>query len=432
MSKAVVIIGAQWGDEGKGKIVDLLTDRADLVARFQGGHNAGHTLVIGQERTVLHLIPSGVMREGVQCLIGHGVALSPTALVEELEMLESRGIPAAERLHISDACPLILGYHEALDRARELARGKDAIGTTGRGIGPAYEDKVARRALRTGDLLDAAQLDEKLRALDEHHQFVLVRQLGADPVDSMAIRDALEAAAERIRPLLHDIPAILHDALDAGRRIVLEGAQGSSLDIDQGTYPFVTSSNTTAGGSSTGSGLGPLDISYVLGIVKAYATRVGSGPFPTELFDETGRLFARRGQEFGATTGRPRRCGWLDMVALRRAIRINSISGLCLTKLDVLDRSPTVRLCIGYRQEDGAVRNTPPSSAEALSRIVPVYEEMPGWEASTKGLRSRTDLPAKAKDYLSRIEEIARIPIDIISTGPDRQETIVERHPLDI
>lgn len=432
MSKAVVIIGAQWGDEGKGKIVDLLTDRADLVARFQGGHNAGHTLVIGQERTVLHLIPSGVMREGVQCLIGHGVALSPTALVEELEMLESRGIPAAERLHISDACPLILGYHEALDRARELARGKDAIGTTGRGIGPAYEDKVARRALRTGDLLDAAQLDEKLRALDEHHQFVLVRQLGADPVDSMAIRDALEAAAERIRPLLHDVPAILHDALDAGRRIVLEGAQGSSLDIDQGTYPFVTSSNTTAGGSSTGSGLGPLDISYVLGIVKAYATRVGSGPFPTELFDETGRLFARRGQEFGATTGRPRRCGWLDMVALRRAIRINSISGLCLTKLDVLDRSPTVRLCIGYRQEDGAVRNTPPSSAEALSRIVPVYEEMPGWEASTKGLRSRTDLPAKAKDYLSRIEEIARIPIDIISTGPDRQETIVERHPLDI
>ncbi|MBF2760323.1 MAG: adenylosuccinate synthase [Ectothiorhodospiraceae bacterium AqS1] len=432
MSKAVVIIGAQWGDEGKGKIVDLLTDRADLVARFQGGHNAGHTLVIGEERTVLHLIPSGVMREGVQCLIGHGVALSPTALVKELEMLESRGIPAAERLHISDACPLILGYHEALDRARELARGKAAIGTTGRGIGPAYEDKVARRALRSGDLLDAARLDEKLRALDEHHNFLLVRQLGAEPVDSKEIRDSLEAAALRIRPLIKDVPAILHDALDAGRRIVLEGAQGSSLDIDQGTYPFVTSSNTTAGGSATGSGLGPLDISYVLGIVKAYATRVGSGPFPTELFDESGRLFAERGQEFGATTGRPRRCGWLDMVALRRAIRINSISGLCLTKIDVLDRSPSLRLCVGYRLEDGSVRDTPPSSAEELARMVPVYEEMPGWEASTKGARSRADLPPKARDYLSRIEEIARIPIDIISTGPDRQETIIERHPLDL
>ncbi|WP_025771647.1 adenylosuccinate synthase [Thioalkalivibrio sp. HK1] len=432
MSKAVVIVGAQWGDEGKGKIVDLLTDRADLVARFQGGHNAGHTLVIGGQRTILHLIPSGVMREGVQCLIGHGVALSPTALVEELEMLEARGIPVAERLRISDACPLILGYHEALDRARELARGKDAIGTTGRGIGPAYEDKVARRALRTGDLLDPAGFDEKLKALDEYHNFLLVRQLGADPVDSMAIRDSLEAAAKRIRPLLHDVPAILHDALDAGRRIVLEGAQGSSLDIDQGTYPFVTSSNTTAGGAATGSGLGPLDISYVLGIVKAYATRVGSGPFPTELHDETGRLFAQRGQEFGATTGRPRRCGWLDMVALRRAIRINGISGLCLTKLDVLDQSPTIRLCIGYRKEDGSVRNTPPTSAKALARMVPVYEEMPGWESSTKGARSRTELPPKARDYLARIEEIARVPIDIISTGPDRQETIVERHPLDI
>ncbi len=432
MSGAVVIVGAQWGDEGKGKIVDLLTDRADLVVRFQGGHNAGHTLVIGEERTVLHLIPSGVMRKTVRCLIGHGVALSPTALVSELEMLEARGIPAAERLQISEACPLILGYHEALDRAREAARGKAAIGTTGRGIGPAYEDKSARRALRTGDLLDAALLDEKLRALDEHHNFVLVRQLGADPIDATEIRDSLEAAAERIRPLLGDVPATLHEALDAGRRIVLEGAQGSSLDIDQGTYPFVTSSNTTAGAASTGSGLGPLDISYVLGIVKAYATRVGSGPFPTELHDETGRLFADRGQEFGATTGRPRRCGWLDMVALRRAIRINSISGLCLTKLDVLDRSPVIRLCIGYRREDGAVRNTPPTSAEALDRIEPVYEEMPGWEASTKGIRSRADLPAKARDYLRRIEEMAEVPIDIISTGPDREETIVERHPLDI
>ena len=430
MTGAVAVIGMQWGDEGKGKIVDRLTDRATVVARFQGGHNAGHTLVIDGERTVLHLVPSGVMREGVRCLIGHGVVLSPTAFVEEMSMLIERGVPAAERVRVSDACPLILPYHAALDRAREAARGAAAIGTTGRGIGPAYEDKAARRAMRVGDLLDPARLDEKLRILDEYHNFILTRWFGADPIDIAEVHDALDAAVERIRPLVTDVPGVLHAALDAGDGVLLEGAQGACLDIDQGTFPFVTSSNTTAGNAAAGSGLGPRDVGYVLGIAKAYATRVGGGPFPTELHDEVGRLLAARGSEFGATTGRPRRCGWLDVVSLRRAVRINSVSGLCITKLDVLDELPEVRLCTGYRI-DGERRDTPPGSAEEIARCEPVYEDMPGWQSPTVGIRSRGGLPSRARAFIERIESLAGVPIDIISTGAGRDETILERHPFD-
>ena len=430
MKGAVVVIGMQWGDEGKGKIVDRLTDRASLVVRFQGGHNAGHTLVIDGERTVLHLVPSGVMRDGVRCLVGHGVVLSPTALVDEMRMLAERGVPVAERVRISDACPLILPYHAALDRAREAARGAVAIGTTGRGIGPAYEDKVARRAVRVGDLLDPARLDAKLRALDAYHNFVLTRWLGAAPVDIARVRDGLDAALEWIRPLVADVPGALHAAVDAGEGVLLEGAQGAFLDIDQGTFPFVTSSNTTAGGASAGSGLGPRDIGYVLGITKAYTTRVGAGPFPTELHDEVGERLAARGAEFGATTGRPRRCGWLDIACLRRAVRINGVTGLCITKLDVLDEMPVVRLCTGYRL-DGERRDAPPSAAEELERCVPIYEEMPGWRTPTAGVRSRAGLPAPARAFIERIESLAGVPIDVISTGAGRDETIVERHPFD-
>ena len=430
MTRAVAVIGMQWGDEGKGKIVDRLTDRASVVARFQGGHNAGHTLVIDGERTVLHLVPSGVMHEGVRCLIGHGVVLSPAAFVDEMSMLAERGVPAAERVRVSDACPLILPYHAALDRAREAARGAAAIGTTGRGIGPAYEDKAARRAMRVGDLLDPARLDEKLRVLDEYHNFMLTRWLGADPIDIAEVRDALGAAIERIRPLVADVPGTLHAALDAGEGVLLEGAQGAGLDIDQGTFPFVTSSNTTAGNAAAGSGLGPRDVGYVLGIAKAYATRVGGGPFPTELHDDVGRHLAARGSEFGATTGRPRRCGWLDVAGLRRAVRINSVSGLCITKLDVLDELAEVRLCTGYRV-DGERRDTPPGPAEELARCEPVYEDLPGWRSPTVGARSRDDLPPRARAFIKRIESLAGVPIDIISTGAGRDETILERHPFD-
>ena len=430
MTGAVAVIGMQWGDEGKGKIVDHLTDRASVVVRFQGGHNAGHTLVIGGERTVLHLVPSGVMREGVQCLIGHGVVLSPTALVDELRMLCERGVPADERVRVSDACPLILPYHALLDRAREAARGAVAIGTTGRGIGPAYEDKAARRAMRVGDLLDPVRLDAKLRILDRYHNFVLTRWFGVDPVDMAEVRDGLDTAIERIRPLVTDVPGALHAAVDAGAGVLLEGAQGACLDIDQGTFPFVTSSNTTAGGAAAGSGLGPRNIGYVLGITKAYTTRVGAGPFPTELHDAVGAQLAARGNEFGATTGRPRRCGWLDVVGLRRAVRINSVSGLCITKLDVLDEMPEVRLCTGYRF-DGETRDIPPNAAEDMERCEPIYEDMAGWRSSTVGIRSRAGLPPPARAFIERIESLVEVPIDIISTGAGRDETIVERHPFD-
>ncbi len=436
MGKNVVVIGTQWGDEGKGKIVDLLTDRAAAVARFQGGHNAGHTLVIGEQKTVLHLIPSGVLRENVQCLIGNGVVLAPDALLKELRMLEENGVPARDRLRISEACPLILPYHVALDHAREKARGKKAIGTTGRGIGPAYEDKVSRRGLRLGDLFHRERFAAKLGEVLDYHNFALQHYFKTDPVDFHQVLDETLAMREELEPLVADVTELLHQHREAGRSIMFEGAQGALLDIDHGTYPFVTSSNTTAGGAATGTGMGPRHFDYILGITKAYTTRVGSGPFPTELYDgdslldEVGEHLARAGHEFGSTTGRPRRCGWFDAVALRRSVQINSVSGLCITKLDVLDGLDTIRICVGYKVDD-QIRNAPPIGAEGFEAVEPVYEDMPGWQESTVGVRDYDALPENARAYLKRIEEIVEIPIDIISTGPERNETIILRHPFD-
>ena len=430
MSRNVVVLGTQWGDEGKGKIVDLLTDRADAVVRFQGGHNAGHTLVCDGQKTVLHLIPSGILRADVQCLIGNGVVLAPDALLVEIEELEERGVPVRERLRLSPACPLILPYHVALDQAREARRGAGKIGTTGRGIGPAYEDKVARRGLRLGDLQDPERFERKLRDVLEYHNFHLEHYYGVGAVDVEAVLAESLAHGEQLLPMMDDVTAHLHQLRAESRNILFEGAQGSLLDIDHGTYPFVTSSNTTAGGTATGSGFGPLYLDYVLGITKAYTTRVGSGPFPTELFDETGEHLATRGHEFGATTGRPRRCGWFDAVALRNAVSINSVSGLCLTKLDVLDGLEEIQICIGYADSDGnPVPN--PIDSDDYAGLVPVYESVPGWSESTVGARTVDELPTAARDYIGVIEDVVGAPIDIISTGPDRMETIVLHHPFD-
>ncbi len=430
MGKNVVVIGTQWGDEGKGKIVDLLTDRVGAVVRFQGGHNAGHTLVIDGDKTVLHLIPSGILRENVSCLIGNGVVLSPQALREEITMLEKRGVPARERLKISEACPLILPYHVALDRAREIARGAAAIGTTGRGIGPAYEDKVARRALRLGDLFHRERFAAKLGEVLDYHNFVLQNYFKTDAIDFQQVLDETLAMADYLKPMVADVTELLHQYRSRDESVLFEGAQGALLDIDHGTYPFVTSSNTTAGGAATGTGMGPRDLDYILGITKAYTTRVGSGPFPTELFDEMGEHLSKRGHEFGSTTGRARRCGWFDAVALRRTLQINSVSGLCITKLDVLDGLDTIRLCVGYRC-GGEERLTPPVGAEAFATCEPVYIDMPGWTESTVGIKYYDELPENARAYLKRIEAIVETPIDIISTGPDRADTIVLRHPAD-
>ena len=430
MGKNVVVIGTQWGDEGKGKIVDLLTDRVGAVVRFQGGHNAGHTLVIDGDKTVLHLIPSGILRENVSCLIGNGVVLSPQALREEITMLEKRGVTARERLKISEACPLILPYHVALDRAREIARGAAAIGTTGRGIGPAYEDKVARRALRLGDLFHRERFAAKLGEVLDYHNFVLQNYFKTDAIDFQQVLDETLAMADYLKPMVADVTELLHQYRSRDESVLFEGAQGALLDIDHGTYPFVTSSNTTAGGAATGTGMGPRDLDYILGITKAYTTRVGSGPFPTELFDEMGEHLSKRGHEFGSTTGRARRCGWFDAVALRRTLQINSVSGLCITKLDVLDGLDTIRLCVGYRC-GGEERLTPPVGAEAFATCEPVYIDMPGWTESTVGIKYYDELPENARAYLKRIEAIVETPIDIISTGPDRADTIVLRHPAD-
>jgi adenylosuccinate synthase len=429
MNKTVVVLGTQWGDEGKGKIVDLLTDQAEAVVRFQGGHNAGHTLVIDGKKTVLHLIPSGVLRENVLCLIANGVVLSPEALLKEMAKLEESGVPVRERLRISPACPLILPYHVALDQARELAKGSAKIGTTGRGIGPAYEDKVARRSVRVGDLMHPTRFAEKLREVMEYHNFVLTNYFKVPALDYEQVRDEALLQAEQLRPLVADVTSLLHEYRDAGKRIMFEGAQGSLLDIDHGTYPFVTSSNTTAGGTATGSGFGPLYLDYVLGITKAYTTRVGAGPFPTELFDDVGKHLSAKGNEFGATTGRARRCGWFDAVALRQAVRINSVSGLCITKLDVLDGLSEIKLCVGYTDKNGQPV-PPPIDAEDYEGLVPVYESVPGWSESTLGIRDLAQLPANARAYIQRIEAVVGAPIDIISTGPDRVETIVLRHPF--
>ena len=405
--KNIVVLGTQWGDEGKGKIVDLLTSHVDGVVRFQGGHNAGHTLVIDGKKTVLHLIPSGILHENVTCFVGNGVVLSLDALMTEIETLEEQGVPVTDRLRISKACSLLLPYHEALDKAREAAKGKDASGTTGRGIGPAYEDKIARRGIRVGDLLDTGIFMRKLEENTEYHNYMLEHYYGVEPVSFKKIVDDITAVIAKVKPLLTDVTTDLADYRSQNKKLLFEGAQGSFLDIDHGTYPFVTSSNTTAGAAATGSGFGPLYFDYVLGITKAYTTRVGSGPFPTELHDEIGQWLAERGNEFGSTTGRPRRCGWFDAVAMQRAVQINSLSGLCITKLDVLDGLETISICTSYDNDK------------------PVYEDMPGWADSTFGVKDFDKLPANAKKYLKRIEKLTGVPIDIISTGPDRDETIV-------
>jgi adenylosuccinate synthase len=430
MGKNVVVIGTQWGDEGKGKVVDLLTDKAAAVVRFQGGHNAGHTLVIDGKKTVLHLIPSGILRGNVMCLIGNGVVLSPAALFEELEMLDKAGVPARDRLLISESCPLILPYHIALDQARELARGKKAIGTTGRGIGPAYEDKVARRGLRLGELLDTAHFTERLREVMEYHNFALEHYFKAAPVDYQQVLDEALAQGEQIAPMVADIPGHLHRLRREGKSIMFEGAQGALLDIDHGTYPYVTSSTTTAGGAASGSGIGPRHIDYVLGIVKAYTTRVGAGPFPTELFDDNGKHLGEKGHEFGATTGRQRRCGWLDAVALKRSLDINSVTGMCITKLDVLDGLDTLRIAVNYRL-NGELLDAPPAGADLIEQCEPLYIDMPGWSESTVGAKSYDELPAAARAYLDKVEEVCATPIAIISTGPDRTETIILKHPFE-
>jgi adenylosuccinate synthase len=430
MAKNVVVIGTQWGDEGKGKLVDWLTDHARGVVRFQGGHNAGHTLVIGGKKTVLHLIPSGILRQDVDCFIGNGVVVSPKALLEEIDMLKTSGVDVTGRLKISEACPAILSYHSALDIAREAAKGEAKIGTTGRGIGPAYEDKVARRGIRLQDLFFRERFAAKLGEVLDYHNFVLKNYFQAKTVDFQQTLEETLALAERIKPFIADVPRLLYEASKAGKNLLFEGAQGSLLDIDHGTYPFVTSSNCVAGAAAAGSGVGPQALHYVLGITKAYTTRVGSGPFPTELINDVGKHIAAKGNEFGATTGRARRVGWFDAAALKRSIQINGVSGLCVTKLDVLDGVEALRLCTGYKIA-GEISDILPVGAEALALAEPIYEDLPGWKESTFGVNVLENLPENARKYLKRIEQICAVPIDMISTGPDRNETIVLRHPFE-
>ncbi len=430
MGRFVIVIGTQWGDEGKGKVVDLLTEHARAVARFQGGHNAGHTLIVGGEKTVLSLIPSGILRPSVQCLIGNGVVLSLEALLREAQTLIDRGVPVFDRLRISPSCPLILPSHIALDKARETARGANAIGTTGRGIGPAYEDKAARRAVRVADLFQRERFAARLGEILDFHNFVLRHYFNQPAVNFQATLDAQLAMAERVKPLVVDVTGVLAGLRAEGANVLFEGAQGAMLDVDVGTYPFVTSSNTTAGFAGTGTGIGPRNFDGVVGIVKAYTTRVGAGPFPTELFDETGEYLQRVGHEFGAVTGRRRRCGWFDAVALRRSVVNSSVTSLCITKLDVLDGLDTLKVCVGYRR-GGQVSVEPPLLLDALSDVEPVYEDLPGWRESTVGATALDSLPANARRYLQRLEDLAGVPIDLVSTGPDRAQTIVLRHPLE-
>jgi adenylosuccinate synthase len=429
MGKNVVVLGTQWGDEGKGKVVDLLTDKAKAVVRFQGGHNAGHTLVIDGVKTALHLIPSGILRDGVTCIIGNGVVLAPDALLKEMGQLEERGVPVQERLRISQGCPLILPYHVALDQAREIKRGNKKIGTTGRGIGPAYEDKVSRRGLRVGDLYQP-DFAEKLKDVMEYHNFALTQYYKVDAVSYETTLELCIEWAAAIKDMVVDAVELVHKYREDGVDVMYEGAQGSLLDIDHGTYPYVTSSNTTAGGVSTGAGMGPMYLDYIMGITKAYTTRVGSGPFPTELFDDVGEHLGVVGRETGTTTGRSRRCGWFDAMLVKHSIRINSITGICLTKLDVLDGLEVVKVCIGYSDKDGNTVGMP-SSADQYENLVPIYEELPGWSESTVGADKIEQLPQNARDYVTYLEKVIGAPIDIVSTGPDRVETIVLRHPLD-
>ncbi len=434
MAKNVVVIGTQWGDEGKGKIVDWLTDHAQGVVRFQGGHNAGHTLVVGQKEYKLNLVPSGIVREGVECFIGNGVVLDIHHLLTEIANLEAGGIAVRERLKVSPGCPVILPYHSAIDLAREHLRcGDKKIGTTGKGIGPAYEDKVARRGLRVYDLFHPDSFAEKLREVMEYHNFVLQHFLKAETVDYQSVLAQAMQEAEAIKPLVTDVSAALHAAHAAGRNLLFEGAQGSLLDIDHGTYPFVTSSNCVAGQAAAGSGVGPGMLDEVLGITKAYCTRVGGGPFPSELDIETagtpGYQMSQKGREFGTVTGRKRRCGWFDAAALRRSARINGLTGLCITKLDVLDGLAELQICNGYRMH-GQELDLLPVGAEEVAGCVPVYESMPGWSQSTFGVKRWDDLPVAARNYLNRLEQLCGVPIAIVSTGPEREETILRQHPF--
>ena len=429
MGKNVVVIGTQWGDEGKGKIVDWLTESASGVVRFQGGHNAGHTLVIGGRKTVLRLIPSGVLRPGVAIFVGNGVVLSPSALLQEIGELEAAGVEVRSRLSISPACPLVLPIHVALDQARESAMGDTKIGTTGRGIGPAYEDKIGRRALRVQDLLRPDEFARKLAALLELHNFMLVNYYKREPVPFEKTRDETLALAPAIAPMVADVAGLLQQARARGESLLFEGAQGALLDVDHGTYPYVTSSNCLAGAAAPGSGIGPHMLDYVLGIVKAYTTRVGTGPFPTELTDAVGAGLAKRGNEFGSVTGRPRRCGWLDLPALRRSLQLNGVNGLCITKLDVLDGMPEIRIATSYLK-DGQPLDLIPTGADAVAGCTPVYETLPGWSESTVGAKSFDALPANARAYLRRIEALTGVPIAMVSTGADRDETILVHHPF--
>lgn len=429
MAKNVVVIGTQWGDEGKGKIVDWLTDSVAAVVRFQGGNNAGHTLVVGGKKTILRLIPSGILHNGVRCFIGSGVVVSPQALFEEIEELKKAGVDVESRLTIAPTCPLILPYHKALDHAREAAKGDKKIGTTGRGIGPAYEDKVARRAVRMIDLFNLPVLKEKLQANVALYNAQLQHLYNQQPVDFEQVYQEVVQYADRIKPLIGDVSNTLYQIHQAGGKILFEGAQGTLLDIDYGTYPFVTSSNCVAGAASAGAGVAPQMLDYVLGIVKAYTTRVGSGPFPTELFDDTGKLLAERGNEFGSVTGRPRRCGWFDAPALRRSLQINGVTGMCITKLDVLDTLPEIKICTGYKLGDKTVDILPFGSDE-VALCVPIYETLPGWQANTFGVQKYEDLPENARRYLQRLQELVGVPVSIVSTGPDRVQTIIIEHPF--
>jgi adenylosuccinate synthase len=429
MAKNVVVVGTQWGDEGKGKIVDWLTESVSGVVRFQGGHNAGHTLVIGERKTILRLIPSGILRPGVRCYIGNGVVLSPQALLSELDELARAGVDAERRMVVSGNCPLILDYHVAVDQAREVRKGDAKIGTTGRGIGPAYEDKVARRAVRAQDLFDEARFAERVREAMDFHNFMLVNYLGAQAIDPQGVIERTLALAPRLRPMIDDVSYRLNELMGRGESLLFEGAQGTLLDVDHGTYPFVTSSNTVAGAASAGAGVAPQRLNYVLGITKAYSTRVGSGPFPTELLDATGERLRERGQEFGSVTGRPRRCGWFDGAGLRRAVQLNGLTGLALMKLDVLDGLPTVRLGVGYRHQ-GRVTDILPYGADEVAACEPVYEDFPGWSESTFGARRWDELPANAQRYLERLVQVVGVPIAIVSTGPERDQTILLQHPF--
>jgi adenylosuccinate synthase len=429
MGKSIIVLGTQWGDEGKGKIVDMLTDNAAGVVRFQGGHNAGHTLVIEGKKQVLRLIPSGILRENAKCFIGNGVVISLPALLKEVHELEESGVPVDSRLFISQASALLLPYHVALDQAREKAKGAAAIGTTGRGIGPAYEDKIARRGLRIADLLHPDQFKDKLRELAAYHNFVLVNYFGIEEIPYEMVYDEIMSVIDRVKPMIADVSSMINDMHDSGKNLLFEGAQGTFLDNDLGTYPYVTSSNTTAGAASTGSGYGPLNFSDIVGIVKAYTTRVGSGPFPTELKNEIGDHLAKRGNEFGSVTGRPRRCGWFDVPLMRRSVQINSLSSLCMNKIDVLDELESLKICVGYRYKNQVLALSP-TDYEIFKDCEPVYEEMPGWNAPTYGIKNFEDLPQAAKNYLKRIEDLIGVQIDMISTGPDREHTIIRKHPL--